>query len=291
MCQDCGCSEIDAIAIDGVLQHNRLDDHLHDHNPLHRPNHPPVHNHSHPLEQTHEHPTPIQVISIHQGVLVKNDRIAEQNRKFLWDRNVLALNLLSSPGAGKTALIERMAKDLLQASNPLQMAVIVGDLATDNDAQRLRQAGTPAVQITTGNACHLEAEMVAQAMQRLDWQGLNLLVIENVGNLVCPASYDLGETLRVVVLSVTEGEDKPLKYPTMFKSANIVIINKIDIAAVVGCDLELAITNIQRVAPQAQLFQVSARTGEGMEAWYDALRATLLKTAKPAIAGSGVLFP
>lgn len=280
MCQDCGCSEVGAIAIDGVTQHDRL--HSHNHNHDHHPAPLPDH--------AHGHPTPTQFIPIHQGILVKNDRIAEQNREFLRDRNILALNLLSSPGAGKTALIERMAKDLLHGANSLRMAVIVGDLATDNDAQRLRQAGAPAVQITTGNACHLEAEMVAQAMQRLDWQDLDLLVIENVGNLVCPASYDLGETLRVVVLSVTEGEDKPLKYPTMFKSADIVIISKVDIAAVVGCDLELAIANIERVAPQAQLLQVSARTGEGMDDWYKALRVAMLEEKKPKPAYNEVMF-
>jgi hydrogenase nickel incorporation protein HypB len=233
MCQDCGCSEVGAIAIDGVTQHDGLHSHHHDHD--HRPVPPPDHahdpSHSYPSDPTHEYPIPTRSIPIRQGILVKNDRIAEQNRKFLCDRDILALNLLSSPGAGKTAFIERMAMDLLHGSNPLRIAVIVGDLATDNDAQRLRQAGAPAVQITTENACHLEADMVAQAMQHLDWQGLNLLVIENVGNLVCPASYDLGESLRVVVLSVTEGEDKPLKYPTMFKSADIVIISKIENAS------------------------------------------------------------
>jgi hydrogenase nickel incorporation protein HypB len=267
MCTDCGCNEIKSISING------MPDTLHPHS--HLDSFGQVYEHSHP-DQPHNHTIPV-----HQGILAKNDRIAEQNRQFLRDRGVLALNLLSSPGAGKTALIERMAQDLPQLvgsdHHPLKMAVIVGDLATDNDAQRLRRAGAPAVQITTGNACHLEATMVARAMAQVTWSGLNLLVIENVGNLVCPASYDLGETIRVVVLSVTEGEDKPLKYPTMFKTADVVIISKVDVTTAVGCDLELAIENIQRIAPQAQLFQISARTGAGLEDWYQYLITAMSK--------------
>jgi hydrogenase nickel incorporation protein HypB len=201
MCTDCGCNEVGSIAIDGVKVPETTDPHLHSHGDY-------SHSHSHHAEHFHEH---THVIPVHQGILAKNDRIADRNRDFFRDRGVLALNLLSSPGAGKTALIERMAQDLSTLDRPFKMSVIVGDLATDNDAQRLRAAGATAVQITTGTACHLEADMVAQAMSQLDWQGLNLLVIENVGNLVCPASYDLGESIRVVVLSVTEGEDKPLK--------------------------------------------------------------------------------
>jgi hydrogenase nickel incorporation protein HypB len=281
MCTDCGCNEIGSISIDNVP------DTLHTHIHLDSSGH--IYKHSHPNEP-HNH---THTIPVHQGILAKNDRIAEQNRQFLRDRGVLALNLLSSPGAGKTALIERMAQDLPQFvgsdHQPLEMAVIVGDLATDNDAQRLRRAGAPAVQITTGNACHLEAAMVAQAMTQVTWSGLDLLVIENVGNLVCPASYDLGETIRVVVLSVTEGEDKPLKYPTMFKTADVVLISKVDVTTAVGCDLGLAIENIQRIAPQAQLFQVSARTGAGLEDWYQYLITAMSenimsKTTQPEIA-------
>jgi hydrogenase nickel incorporation protein HypB len=272
MCKDCGCSEVGSIAIDGVKVPETTDPHFHSHGDY-------SHSHVNGSVHTHEHHSHTHVIPVHQGILAKNDRIAERNRDFFRDRGVLTLNLLSSPGAGKTALIERMAQDLpqlvgkasLKENRPVKMSVIVGDLATDNDAQRLRRAGAPAVQITTGNACHLEADMVAQAMSQLDWQGLNLLVIENVGNLVCPASYDLGETIRVVVLSVTEGEDKPLKYPTMFKTADVVLISKVDVTEAVGCDLDLAIENIRRIAPQARLFQVSARTGTGMADWYQYL--------------------
>jgi hydrogenase nickel incorporation protein HypB len=272
MCIDCGCNEVGSIAIDGVKVPETSDPHFHSHGDY-------AHSHVNDSAHTHEHHSHTHVIPVRQGILAKNDRIADRNRDFFRDRNILTLNLLSSPGAGKTALIERMARDLptlvgkasLTENRPVKMSVIVGDLATDNDAQRLRAAGTTAVQITTGTACHLEADMVAQAMSQLDWQGLNLLVIENVGNLVCPASYDLGETIRVVVLSVTEGEDKPLKYPTMFKTADVVLISKVDVAEAVGCDLDLAIENIRRVAPQAQIFQISARTGVGLADWYQYL--------------------
>lgn len=271
MCQDCGCSDGGAIAVNGIPAEAAPG---HISGPTQTPIAPP------------SQPANAQVISIHQGILAKNHRMAEQNRQVFRDRAVLTLNLLSSPGAGKTAMIERLAQDLPQRPHPqtgeaCKLAVIVGDLATDNDAQRLRQAGAPAVQITTGNACHLEADMVAQAMQQLDWSGLNLLVIENVGNLVCPASYDLGEALRVVLFSVTEGEDKPLKYPTMFKTADIVLISKVELAAVVGCDLELAIANLRRVAPQAQIIPVSARTGAGLDKWYAVLLAALPGIAPP----------
>jgi hydrogenase nickel incorporation protein HypB len=269
VCIDCGCNEVGSIAIDGVKVSATSDPNFHSHGDY-------SHSHVNGSEHSHKH---THVIPVHQGILAKNDRIAERNREFFRDRGVLTLNLLSSPGAGKTALIERMARDLpqlvgkasLKENRPAKMSVIVGDLATDNDAQRLRKAGTSAIQITTGTACHLEADMVAQAMSQLDWEGLNLLVIENVGNLVCPASYDLGESIRVVVLSVTEGEDKPLKYPTMFKIADVVLISKVDVTEAVGCDLDLAIENIRRVAPQAQIFQVSARTGAGLDDWYQYL--------------------
>ena len=180
-------------------------------------------------------------------------------------RGCIVLNVLASPGAGKTAFLERTAADL---GTRLRLGVIVGDLATENDAIRLRGHGIPAIQITTGSVCHLDAEMVARALERLDLSALDVLVIENVGNLVCPAVYDLGERARVVLLSVTEGEDKPLKYPVMFQSAQVVVVNKMDLAAAVGFDRETALRNIRRVAPDATIFEVSAKTGQGMGAWY-----------------------
>ena len=153
----------------------------------------------------------------------------------------------------------------------LKCGIIVGDLATDNDARRLRESGAPVVQITTGTVCHLEAEMVGRALGQMDLGGLDLLIIENVGNLVCPASYDLGEDFRVVLLSVTEGEDKPLKYPPMFNAADAVIISKIDLAEPCGFEREAALANIRKVSPKAQVFELSAKTGVGMAAWCDHL--------------------
>jgi len=209
---------------------------------------------------------------VEQGILEKNDRLAERNRGYFQAKDLLVLNILASPGAGKTAFIERTAADL---GTRLRLGVIVGDLATENDAVRLRGRGIPAIQITTGSVCHLDAEMVSRAMQRLDLNTLDVLIIENVGNLVCPAVYDLGESARVVLLSVTEGEDKPLKYPVMFQSAQVVVVNKMDIADAVGFNREAALQNIHRIAPQATVLEVSARTGGGMDAWYTLLQSRL----------------
>ncbi|MBE9168340.1 hydrogenase nickel incorporation protein HypB [Pleurocapsales cyanobacterium LEGE 06147] len=262
MCKDCGCSIIDEIAIDGNKINNHTREHLH-----------PEIEKERDLTNGHSHEHQKHIISVRQGILDKNDRLAERNRGYFQAKDVLVLNVLSSPGSGKTALIERMLRDCAS----IRMGVIVGDLATDNDARRLRSAGAPAVQITTRDACHLEADMIARAIKKLDLDNLDVLVIENVGNLVCPAAYDLGEDLRVVLLSVTEGEDKPLKYPTMFKTAQVVIINKIDIAEAVGFDREKAIAFLQQMAPQAKIFEVSARTGQGMNDWYAYLQSLSVK--------------
>jgi hydrogenase nickel incorporation protein HypB len=213
-----------------------------------------------------------RTIVIQQGVLSKNDVLAQRNRSLFKSKRLLTMNVVSSPGSGKTAFIERTLTDI---KGRLRGGVVVGDLATDNDAQRIARSGAPAIQITTGDTCHLDAEMVAEATAKLDLDALDVLIIENVGNLVCPSSYDLGEDLRVVLLSVTEGEDKPLKYPTMFKTADVVIVNKMDIAEVVGFDRALALSNIRRMVPQAVIFEVSARTGQGMEAWYQFLEQRL----------------
>lgn len=201
-------------------------------------------------------------VQIAQEILHKNTHLAQQNRAYFKSQGVLVLNILSAPGSGKTALIERMLESDIRSS------VIVGDLETDNDAQRLRSHGIPAIQITTGTTCHLEADMIARAVTQLNLDAVDVLIIENVGNLVCPAAYDLGENLRVVLLSVTEGEDKPLKYPTLFKTAQVVIVNKIDLAPAVEFDREQAIANLKRIAPQATIFTVSAKTGQGMADWY-----------------------
>ena len=196
--------------------------------------------------------------------MAKNDRLAERNRGYFLGRGMAVLNLVSSPGSGKTALLERTLQDL---AREVKMGTIVGDLATDNDAQRLRRSGAPSVQITTGTVCHLDAHIVQHALEDLNAPDLQVLFIENVGNLVCPANFDLGEDLRVVVTSVTEGEDKPLKYPSIFQNANLVLLNKVDLAEAVGFDRATALANVQAAAPGARILEVSARTGVGMAAW------------------------
>lgn len=207
-------------------------------------------------------PTAVLVV---ENLKARNDRQAAVNREHFRAAGVVAVNLLSSPGSGKTALLERT---LSEFGRRRRVGVVVGDLQTDNDARRLAGRGGPVVPITTGTVCHLEADMVARAAAGLDLAGLDLLVIENVGNLVCPASFDLGEEARVVVLSTTEGEDKPLKYPRAFKTAQAVVVSKTDLAAPAGFDRDLALANIHSVAPQAAVFELSARTGEGLGGWY-----------------------
>jgi hydrogenase nickel incorporation protein HypB len=252
MCKDCGCSGSPAHA-HGPGHHH---DHQHDHDHGHHHDHAPAPA-SAPAGRT---------VEVRQSVLSENDRLAERNRGYFAARGMLVLNVVSSPGSGKTALLERTLTDL-HARVP--MAVIVGDLATDNDAQRLRRSGAPAVQITTGTACHLDAHQVRHGLEDLAPAQPEILFIENVGNLVCPASFDLGEDLRVVVIAVTEGEDKPLKYPVIFHNADAVLVNKIDLAAAVDFPRDLALANLRQAAPRAAIFEVSARTGAGLEAWYD----------------------
>ncbi|MEB3317321.1 MAG: hydrogenase nickel incorporation protein HypB [Cyanobacteriota bacterium] len=212
-------------------------------------------------------------MSLEEGLLSRNNLLAAHNREHFRAAGVRVVNLLSSPGSGKTALLERLAA---LAPAGMRLAGLVGDLATDNDARRLREAGLPAVQITTGQACHLEAAMVHRGLDALAAAGhppesLDLLLIENVGNLVCPAAFDLGEDLRLVLLSVTEGEDKPLKYPATFHSADLVVISKCDLAEAVGFDRPLAHRNVRQVAPRARLLEVSARRGTGLAALLEAL--------------------
>jgi hydrogenase nickel incorporation protein HypB len=209
-----------------------------------------------------------QTLELRHAILEKNDRLAERNRGFFRARGILVINVLSSPGSGKTTLIRETIRRLGQR---LKTAVIVGDLATDNDARRLRESGAPVVQINTGAVCHLESDMIARALKELDMAKLDLLIIENVGNLVCPASYDLGEDLRVVLLSVADGEDKPLKYPPIFHSANAVIISKIDLAQPCDFNRAEATANIRHIAHHAQLFELSSKAGTGLDAWCDYL--------------------
>ena len=251
MCDHCGCSTPKS-------GHHHHHGHGHDHH----------HDHDHGQDDQH------RVIALHQNLMAANDRLAERNRGYFMGRGMAVLNLVSSPGSGKTALLERTLQDL---AAEVRMGTIVGDLATDNDAQRLRKSGAPAVQITTGTVCHLDAHMIQHALEDLNAPDLQVLFIENVGNLVCPANFDLGEDLRVVVTSVTEGEDKPLKYPSIFQNAHIVLLNKMDIADAVGFDRKTALANLQAAAPGARILEVSARTGAGMNAWYDVLRGLAKK--------------
>ncbi len=211
-----------------------------------------------------------KVVLVEKGVMARNNELADENRKLFDKYGLTVMNLLSSPGSGKTSLLARTLDE-----SGIDFAVIVGDLATDNDAQRLKAEKRQITQIMTNGICHLEAAMVAKAAESLDLSKVKMLVIENVGNLVCPSSYYLGEDFRVVLLSSTEGEDKPLKYPTMFKKADVVIINKMDIAEAVEFKLQSARENILKIRPEAKIFELSAKTGLGMQAWYDYLKEKL----------------
>ena len=274
MCGTCGCSDpANAVTLTdpasgeqtllrqgglgGQDQGHQHDHHDHDHS-----------HHDHDHEGPHVHGPNGEVISLEQAVLAKNDQIAARNRGWFEGRGVLALNLVSSPGAGKTTLLERTIRDL---AGRVEIAVIEGDQMTANDAERIRAAGARAIQINTGAGCHLEADMVAEAVQKLDPPQGSILMIENVGNLVCPAMFDLGERMKVAVVSTPEGEDKPLKYPHMFRAAEVVIINKLDLAPHVDFDQDLCRANIREVNPDARLFALSARSGEGLGPWLDFL--------------------
>ncbi len=210
-----------------------------------------------------------RTIELQQKVLAKNDDLAEVNRGWLRDRGILAINLMSSPGSGKTTLLERTTKDL---AGKITLSVIEGDQETALDARRIQAAGSRVVQINTGVGCHLDADMVAQGLRSLDPPSGSIVVIENVGNLVCPALFDLGEEARVVLASVTEGADKPLKYPHMFRRADLVLLNKTDLLPYVDFDLKQYMTDLRIAAPDALLLQISATTGEGVQAWYDWMR-------------------
>jgi len=255
MCQECGCGTGGGDV--------KIGGHPHDDTAHHHPH--GGHDHH---DHGHRHSPGTKTLDLNLSLMEKNDRLAERNRGFFRAKKLLVLNIVSSPGSGKTTFIRETAAKL---AGDLRVGVIVGDLATDNDAARLRVAGIPVVQITTGTVCHLDADMVARAAEQLDLDKLDVLVIENVGNLVCPADYDLGEDLRVVLLSTTEGEDKPLKYPPMFHSAQVAIITKSDLAVAAGFDREQALANLSRVSHHAEIFELSSKTGKGMQAWLDYL--------------------
>jgi hydrogenase nickel incorporation protein HypB len=220
-----------------------------------------------------------RIVELRRGVLKKNDELAAGLRNRFASAGVLVLNLVSSPGTGKTALLEWTLREL--RARGARAAALVGDLETDNDARRLALTGAPVRQINTHGICHLDAEMVSKHIG--EWQGVGLgaldyLFIENVGNLVCPSSYDLGERIRVVLLSVTEGEDKPLKYPGLFNSADAAVITKIDLAGPCGFDRELMLKNINEIRPGIRIFETSAKTGAGMDTWL----AYLAEQARPS---------
>jgi len=238
-----------------------------------------VHAASEPHSHEHAHDGTLSVpgrdahtIQLETQILGKNQLIAERNRGWLAGRGILALNLVSSPGAGKTSLLERSLSDL---KGELKLGVIEGDQATSNDAERIRATGVRAVQINTGTGCHLEAEMLERALTMLQPEAASLLLIENVGNLVCPALFDLGERAKVVILSVTEGEDKPLKYPHMFGAAQVLLLSKIDLLPHIRFDVERAVANALTVNPRLKVFRVSSYTGAGMQQWYSWLRSEL----------------
>jgi hydrogenase nickel incorporation protein HypB len=204
-------------------------------------------------------------VAVHERILASNERVARHNREHFHDHHVSVINLMGSPGAGKTAVLEATARALGATKS---LGVLVGDLATDNDARRVRAAGIAAEAITTGSACHLDAEMVHKGLHRMSWRDLDILFIENVGNLVCPAVYDLGQDVNVVALSVTEGEDKPLKYPTMFRKADLVLLTKVDLLpALPDISVDRIRENLSLVMPRPTMIPVSAATGEGIAQW------------------------
>lgn len=222
-----------------------------------------------------------RLVEVRQNVLKQNDLVARELRQRFQNAGVFVVSLVSSPGSGKTAFLE---KTLTLLRQNFRVAALVGDLATDNDAVRLKRAGAPVKQITTGTLCHLEAAMVSKALEGWDLQELDFLFIENVGNLVCPGSYDLGEDVRLVLLSVTEGEDKPLKYPTIFNTADVAIVTKMDLAHAVEFDAAAADENIRRVRPGMEILKVSSKTGVGMDEWLHFLSAAkAIRTAQQSV--------
>lgn len=240
------------------------------------------HEHSNQLHLERQQSISPKHINIDISLLHANNRIAERNRGFFYAKGLFVINMISSPGSGKTTLLAKSA-DLLHQKG-LRLGVIVGDLASCNDASKLEKAGIPAVQVTTGRLCHLDAQMIFSALQRLPLDQIHVLVIENVGNLVCPGDFDLGEACRVVLFSVTEGEDKPLKYPYVFHSANLVIISKYDLAVAAEFDESSALENVQRISHHAQIIKVSSKTSEGLEQWIN----WLVKTREEFLKGQCV---
>ena len=265
MCAICGCSG------DHVHdhQHQHDADHAHDHGH----DHDHAHEHPHTHAQPHVHALPntshARTISLEADILAKNNALAERNRGWFAGRSVLALNLVSSPGSGKTTLLERTIRD---TGSELNISVLGGDQETQNDAARIAATGCKVLQINTGTGCHLDAEMVGRGLRVLDPPMKSVLMIENVGNLVCPALFDLGELAKVAMLSVTEGEDKPVKYPHMFRASRLMLLTKIDLLPHLDFDVERCIAFARQANPRIEVLQLSAKSGVGMDRWYGWLR-------------------
>ena len=276
MCVTCGCSsdenEVKIIKVDGkTVQHSHSHDHgngSHEHSHSHDHDHDHEHHHH---DHNHNH---IKEIDLEKDILHKNDLLAERNKGYFDAKNIFAINLVSSPGSGKTSLLERTIADL---KSEISFGVIEGDQQTTNDADRIAALEIPVIQINTGKGCHLDSEMISKAVKQLSPVDGSLLMIENVGNLVCPAMFDLGENIRVVIISITEGEDKPIKYPDMFYGSQICVINKIDLLPYLKFDMEKLKDYAKKVNPNLVFFEVSAYTGEGMESWYHFLIKSLKK--------------
>ncbi len=259
MCGTCGCGEGNTISIQTPEEHK----HSHHHDDKH------THDHHHGDHEHHHHD---HIIEVEQNILHQNDVAAARNRGYFDAKNIFTLNLVSSPGSGKTSLLEKTLVDLKSENN---FYVIEGDQQTMHDANRIDALQIPVVQVNTGSGCHLEADMIYNAVKKLNPKDNAIVMIENVGNLVCPAMFDLGEQARVVIISTTEGDDKPIKYPDMFASSQICIINKIDLLPYVNFSVEKAKEYAKQVNPNLIFFEVSATTGEGMEKWYKWLRSHL----------------
>jgi hydrogenase nickel incorporation protein HypB len=284
MCTNCGCQGDKATVLnlqtgettiiagphDDHGEAHHAHPHEHDHGAADHDHHHGEHEHGHGHSHHSGRSNGLNIVEVEARILAKNDAVAARNRAWFAGREILALNLVSAPGAGKTALLERTIRDL-GGERPLY--VIEGDQATANDGERIRRAGASAVQVNTGTGCHLDANMVALAVSELKPAPAGTVLIENVGNLVCPALFDLGERAKVVIFSVTDGEDKPLKYPHMFRAAAVVILSKIDLLPHLDFSLATAIDNVRQVNPNAKILELSARTGEGMSEWYDWLHS------------------
>jgi len=285
MCGTCGCgsdSNGPTIIKPGEEKHTHQehrhhhDGHSHDHDHHHdghSHSHDEHHHHNgHSHSHSHSHDPKHKILEIEQDILQNNEVLAARNRGFFEAKNVFALNLVSSPGSGKTSILERTLADL---KNEIPFYVIEGDQQTLNDANRIDALSIPVIQINTGKGCHLESDMVFDAVKQLEMKNDSILMIENVGNLVCPSMFDLGENKRVVIISTTEGEDKPIKYPDMFHTSDICIINKIDLIPYLNIDIQKLKDYALQVNPNLQFFEVSATTGEGMENWYKWLRENI----------------